>query len=47
MVSPPQPTEFEPGSVYVGFVVNKVALRQAPWEYFYFLNKFSFHRLLC
>jgi hypothetical protein len=37
---------FEPRSVYVGFVVNKVALGQVFSEYFRFPCQLSFHRLL-
>jgi hypothetical protein len=34
---PPRRREFEPGSGYVGFVVNKAALRQVLSEYSVFL----------
>jgi hypothetical protein len=37
---------FEPGSVQVGFVVNKVALVQVCSEYFGFLSEFLFHQIL-
>jgi hypothetical protein len=39
-------SHFEPRSVHVGFVVNKVALRQVFSEYFGFPCQFSFHQLL-
>jgi hypothetical protein len=37
---------FEPRPVHVGFVVDKVVLRQVFSEYFGFPCQFSFHRLL-
>jgi hypothetical protein len=37
---------FEPRSGHVGFVMDKVVLRQAFSEYFGFPCQFSFHRLL-
>jgi hypothetical protein len=43
---PPRRPGFEPGSGHVGFVVNKVALRQVFSEYFGFPCQFAFHRLL-
>jgi hypothetical protein len=35
---------FDPGSVYVGFVVDKVALGQGFPEYFGLLQSISFHQ---
>jgi hypothetical protein len=43
---PPRRPGFEPRSVLVGFVVNKVALEQVFSEYFGFPFQFSFHLLL-
>jgi hypothetical protein len=43
---PPRRTGLEPMSVYVGFVVNKVAVGQAFPEYFSFPCQFWFHQLL-
>jgi hypothetical protein len=37
---------FQPTSVHVGLVVDKVVLRQVSSQYFGFLCQFSFHRLL-
>jgi hypothetical protein len=42
---PPQRPGFKPRSGYVGFVVDKVALRHVFSEYFSFQSQFSFHRL--
>jgi hypothetical protein len=43
---PPLRPEFEPGSNHVGFIVDKVALRQVFFEYFGLPYLFAFHRLL-
>jgi hypothetical protein len=43
---PSQKPGFEPRSGHVGFVMDKVALRQVFSEYFGFPCQFSFHRLL-
>jgi hypothetical protein len=41
---PPPRSEFDPGSVHVGFVVDKVALGQDVLEYFGFSLSVSFHQ---
>jgi hypothetical protein len=43
---PPRRPGIEPGSVHVGFVVDKVALGQVFSKYFGFPCQFAFHRLL-
>jgi hypothetical protein len=43
---PPRRPGFEPGSGYVGFVVDKVGLWQIFSEYFGFPCQFAFHQLL-
>jgi hypothetical protein len=43
---PPRWPGFEPKSIHVGFVVDKVTLRQVFSEYFSSPCQFSFHRLL-
>jgi hypothetical protein len=43
---PPRRPGFDPRSGLVGFVVDKVALRQVFSEYFGFPCQFSFHRML-
>jgi hypothetical protein len=43
---PPRRPGFEPKSGHVGFLVNKVTLRQVFPEYFGFLYQFPFHRTL-
>jgi hypothetical protein len=44
--SPQLPTVFEPGSGYLGFMVDNVALVQVFSEYFGFPCQFKFHQLL-
>jgi hypothetical protein len=43
---PPRRPGFEPRSIHVEFVVDKVALEQVSSQYFGFPCQFSFHRLL-
>jgi hypothetical protein len=43
---PPRWPGFEPGSAYMRFVVDKVALGQVFSEYFGFPYRYSFHQLL-
>jgi hypothetical protein len=43
---PPRRLGFDPRSGHVGFLVDKVTLRQVFSEYFGFPCQFSFHRLL-
>jgi hypothetical protein len=43
---PPRRSGFEPWSGHVGFVVDKVVLRQVFFEYFGFRCQSSFHQLL-
>jgi hypothetical protein len=41
-----QRSNFDPSTIHVGFVVDKVAMGQVSSNYFGFLCHFTFHRLL-